>query len=355
MDIHSGGIDLAFPHHDNELAQSEACFDNEQWVNYFLHTGHLHIEGQKMSKSLKNFITIDEAMKMYSGRQLRLAFASVQWNNQLDFKEALIHEVKSTESTLNNFFKNVRALNNDYLAQLAERERETPISKKFTDLERSLMEQLKVSQDKVHVSFCDNLATPQALKALVELVTCTNTYISTVGANLKIEPVLAIAKYVTKILNIIGFPARPDQLGWVDSTGASSSANESSVEDIAMPYVKCLSTFRDQVRDLAIAKANVSEFLKLTDKIRDQDLLRLNVALDDRNGQSALVKFLTVEEREAMLKINEEKFAREQAKLQKKLEQQKLKELKEQERKEKAKVRAEDMFRTCLLYTSRCV
>jgi cysteinyl-tRNA synthetase len=58
MDIHSGGIDLCFPHHDNELAQSEAYFGNQQWVNYFLHAGHLDIEGQKMSKSLKNFITI---------------------------------------------------------------------------------------------------------------------------------------------------------------------------------------------------------------------------------------------------------------------------------------------------------
>lgn len=59
LDIHSGGIDLAFPHHDNELAQSEAQYDCRQWVNYFIHMGHLHIDGQKMSKSLKNFITID--------------------------------------------------------------------------------------------------------------------------------------------------------------------------------------------------------------------------------------------------------------------------------------------------------
>ncbi len=58
LDIHSGGIDLAFPHHDNEIAQSEAHYKCDQWVNYFLHAGHLHIEGQKMSKSLKNFVTI---------------------------------------------------------------------------------------------------------------------------------------------------------------------------------------------------------------------------------------------------------------------------------------------------------
>lgn len=80
IDIHSGGIDLAFPHHDNEMAQSEvsrrqrvhrarlsltsatvcqAYHNCPAWINYFLHTGHLHIEGLKMSKSLKNFITID--------------------------------------------------------------------------------------------------------------------------------------------------------------------------------------------------------------------------------------------------------------------------------------------------------
>ncbi len=60
LDIHAGGEDLRFPHHDNEIAQCEAFHGSQQWVNYFLHAGHLHIEGLKMSKSLKNFITIRE-------------------------------------------------------------------------------------------------------------------------------------------------------------------------------------------------------------------------------------------------------------------------------------------------------
>ena len=82
MDIHSGGVYLMFPHHDNELAQSEVRFISlallrglmcqayhgcQQWVNYFLHTGHLHIEGLKMSKSLKNFITIDVSVQFRPG------------------------------------------------------------------------------------------------------------------------------------------------------------------------------------------------------------------------------------------------------------------------------------------------
>jgi len=90
MDIHSGGIDLAFPHHDNEMAQSEASFyllenmaalivssqayhNCAPWVNYFIHTGHLHIEGLKMSKSLKNFITIDVCPLSASSENLRRA------------------------------------------------------------------------------------------------------------------------------------------------------------------------------------------------------------------------------------------------------------------------------------------
>src|SRR5208282_3056317 len=100
MDIHSGGIDLAFPHHDNELAQSEAYHDCQQWVNYFLHTGHLSIEGQKMSKSLKNFITIRDALKKYSARQLRLAFLTTAWDGPMDFKDDIMDEMKSLEEKL---------------------------------------------------------------------------------------------------------------------------------------------------------------------------------------------------------------------------------------------------------------
>lgn len=349
IDIHSGGIDLAFPHHDNEIAQSEACFDNDQWINYFLHTGHLHIEGQKMSKSLKNFITIKEALAKYSSRQLRLVFASAQWNNQLDFKESLVNEVKSLETSFNNFFQNVRALQSDNTHR--QESMDHNISKKLTSLEKKLLADLKATTEKVDIAFCDNLSTPQAIKALSDMVTTTNTYISTVGNDLKIEPVLDVCKYVTRILDIIGFPARPDKLGWVNAT-SSDGQSTSSLEEIAMPYVKVLSTFRDNVRSLAIDKAPLSEFLKLTDAVRDNDLLKLNISLDDRNGQSALVKFLTEEEKQEIIKFNEEKEAREEAKRLKKLEQQKLREQKEFERKEKAKVSPLEMFKNNDIYSA---
>lgn len=348
IDIHSGGIDLAFPHHDNELAQSEACFDNEQWINYFLHTGHLHIEGQKMSKSLKNFITIDEALQKYSARQLRLVFASVQWNNQLDFKESLIQEVKTVETSLNNFFKNVRALQNDQLHAL---EQGKYISKRLGPQEKQLSQELIATQARVHESFCDNLSTPQVLKALTDLVTTTNNYIKSIGTELRLEPVLANCQYITKILGVIGFNIRSDKLGWTNESDAESNVS-GSIEETVMPYVKALSTFRDNVRSMAINKVDSVEYLKLTDSLRDNDLLKLNIALDDRNGQNALIKFLSDDEKMEMLKLLQEKEAREEAKRLKKLEQQKANAKKEEERKAKASVSPLDMFKDKKMYSA---
>lgn len=86
LDIHTGGVDLKFPHHDNELAQSEAYFENDNWVKYFLHTGHLTIAGCKMSKSLKNFITIKQALEQHTYSQLRLTFLLHSWKDTLDYR-----------------------------------------------------------------------------------------------------------------------------------------------------------------------------------------------------------------------------------------------------------------------------
>lgn len=72
IDIHAGGEDLKFPHHDNSIAQTEAYLKSEQWINYFLHTGHLNIKDKKMSKSEKNFFTISEVLEKYTSRQVFL-------------------------------------------------------------------------------------------------------------------------------------------------------------------------------------------------------------------------------------------------------------------------------------------
>ena len=110
LDIHSGGIDLAFPHHDNELAQSEAYWINRecdqrqhQWVNYFMHMGHLSIQGSKMSKSLKNFITIREALGRgdWTPRGLRIIFLLGGWKDGIEITEDLVKAGNSWEEKVN--------------------------------------------------------------------------------------------------------------------------------------------------------------------------------------------------------------------------------------------------------------
>nr|CAD7588779.1 unnamed protein product [Timema genevievae] len=112
MDIHTGGVDLKFPHHDNELAQAEAYFDNDHWVRYFLHSGHLTIAGCKMSKSLKNFVTIRDALNRHSARQLRLAFLLHSWKDTLDYSINTMDMAIQYEKLLNvsTFFPFISSL-----------------------------------------------------------------------------------------------------------------------------------------------------------------------------------------------------------------------------------------------------
>ena len=88
--------------------QSEAYYDNDNWTRYFLHAGHLTIAGCKMSKSLKNFITIQDALKKNSARQLRLAFLLHSWKDTLDLSDNTMDLAKSYEKTVNEFFLTVK-------------------------------------------------------------------------------------------------------------------------------------------------------------------------------------------------------------------------------------------------------
>ncbi len=92
FDIHGGGLDLIFPHHENEIAQSRCCFETNAMANYWMHNGFLQVEGEKMSKSLGNFVTVDELLqseklggKKWSGDVLRLAMLMTQYKEPIDF------------------------------------------------------------------------------------------------------------------------------------------------------------------------------------------------------------------------------------------------------------------------------
>ncbi len=103
IDIHTGGVDLAFPHHENEIAQSEAA-TGKQFVRYWMHAEHLLVEGEKMSKSLGNFFTLrDLFAKGYKPSALRFALASVPYRRQLNFTFDGLQQATSSVERLRNF------------------------------------------------------------------------------------------------------------------------------------------------------------------------------------------------------------------------------------------------------------
>ncbi|MGH9742542.1 MAG: cysteine--tRNA ligase, partial [Candidatus Acidiferrum sp.] len=103
LDIHTGGIDLAFPHHENEIAQSEAA-TGKPFVRYWMHAEHLLVEGEKMSKSLGNFYTLrDLFAKGYKPSALRFALASVPYRKQLNFTFDGLQQAASSVERLRNF------------------------------------------------------------------------------------------------------------------------------------------------------------------------------------------------------------------------------------------------------------
>ncbi|KIR96146.1 cysteine-tRNA ligase [Cryptococcus deuterogattii 2001/935-1] len=281
MDVHSGGVDLMFPHHDNELAQAEAYHGCKQWVNYFLHTGHLHIEGLKMSKSLKNFITIDEALQTYSARQLRLAFMLQIWNAKLDFKKDLIVDTKAKEETFDNFFTNVRARMSDTAARGSNEDGKHH----YEEAEKNLMADLHKAQKDFRAALCDSFNTPAAIQILLDLISSVNLYFASRGREYNIAPVVTIAQWITRMLRMFGLgegDVTSGQIGW-GKEGDEAAGGD--LEGKLDPYLRAMASFRDDIRRLAIEGATAGEILKLCDKFRDQDLANLGIQLDD--GQSA--------------------------------------------------------------------
>ena len=102
IDIHGGGVDLIFPHHENEIAQSEARFGVKPWVKYWLHAGYLTIKGEKMSKSLGNIIPLRDLFAKYKPEALRLMLALTHYRSTIDFSYELLEQYEKIYERLKN-------------------------------------------------------------------------------------------------------------------------------------------------------------------------------------------------------------------------------------------------------------
>ncbi|XP_075401332.1 cysteine--tRNA ligase, cytoplasmic [Tenrec ecaudatus] len=332
MDIHGGGFDLRFPHHDNELAQSEAHFENDCWVRYFLHTGHLTIAGCKMSKSLKNFITIQDALKKHSARQLRLAFLMHAWKDTLDYSSNTMESALQYEKFMNEFFLNVKDILRapvDVTGQFEKWEKEE------VELNRNFYQRKAA----VHAALCDNVDTRTALEEMRALVGQCNLYIAARKAARR-RPNRALLQsaglYLTHMLRIFGAIEEDGSMGFPVGGHGTSLDLEATV----MPYLQALSEFREGVRRIAREK-QVSEVLQLSDALRDDVMPELGVRLEDHEGLPTVVKLV---DRDALLAEREEKRRVEEEKRRRKEEAARKRQEQEAAKLAKMRVPAREMF-----------
>ncbi len=101
IDIHAGGQDLQFPHHENEIAQSECC-NGVPFANYWMHNGYITIDNEKMSKSKGNFFTVRDILKDYDGEVMRFFLLSGHYRNPINFSDALMEQAKNGLARMEN-------------------------------------------------------------------------------------------------------------------------------------------------------------------------------------------------------------------------------------------------------------
>tara|TARA_B100001121_G_scaffold80101_1_gene71037 strand:+ start:581 stop:1951 length:1371 start_codon:yes stop_codon:yes gene_type:complete len=234
FDIHGGGSDLKFPHHENEIAQSE-CVTGKDFAKIWMHTGSLRIDKEKMSKSLGNFVTVKESLENHSPEVLRLFLISSHYRSPLNYSDESIEEAKSSLDRLYNSIEDL-----EYL------------SKESVKSEYS---------DKFHNAMQDDFNTPSAISVLFEIARQVNS----LKKDNEIEEATKLASELYDLSSILGLLQQDPNDYFRDGINISESQIQSLIDK----------------RN----KARAEKDFTLSDKIRD-DLLEMGIALEDRNNET---------------------------------------------------------------------
>jgi cysteinyl-tRNA synthetase len=157
FDIHGGARDLIFPHHENEIAQSESITGEKPFVKYWLHTGFLKINGEKMAKSLGNFITVREALKKYDAEAIRLFVLSTHYRSEIDFTD---ERLKGAETSLNRLYNSLENL---------EDAKKDSVEREPNKEEQLFGDNIKKLRNEFIDAMDEDFNTPRALASLFEM------------------------------------------------------------------------------------------------------------------------------------------------------------------------------------------
>ncbi|MDD3655362.1 MAG: cysteine--tRNA ligase [Atribacterota bacterium] len=192
FDIHAGGEDLIFPHHENEIAQSEAV-SGKPFAKYWLHNGYLKIDDKKMSKSLDNILTIRELSHKYDGSVIRHFLLSAHYRSPLNYSLEQMEQSKNSMETLINTFFNLNFLSN-----------KNHLNKGMDIESKKLIEKVEKMEDIFIKAMDDDFNTPVALSTLYLLSKETNIYLNE-ARNKNMEAIVKVIQFYENYgVNILG-------------------------------------------------------------------------------------------------------------------------------------------------------
>lgn len=214
LDVHSGGIDLRFPHHNNEVAQTCArhggTLDASHCFGHFVHVGHVQIEGLKMSKSLKNFITVSQMLERFSSDTFRMFVLMHHYRGGTSYSEAKMEDAGAVLARLLRFVEQHRAC----IAGV------TPA--KWDDADTEASRDVESTRAQVEALLADDMRTHEALHRLLEMVTRVNRYAS--AGTAKSGILSAAACCVERFLTAAGVSTRGPELTDARATAAVDAA-----------------------------------------------------------------------------------------------------------------------------------
>lgn len=236
IDIHAGGEDLVFPHHENEIAQSEAA-NGVPFSKYWMHNAFLNIDNKKMSKSLGNFFTVRDISKEYDLQVLRFFMLSAHYRNPINFSHDLM------ESAKNSLDRIITAVAN--LTHLMDSAKDGAM----TDEEQKLVEATKEMYTKFEAAMDDDFNTADAISAVFELVKFANSNSSSENTKEYLE---ALMKKITTLTDILGLIVVKKEEMLDDEIDALIAERQQARKDRNFARA-------DEIRDLLLSKGIILE------------------------------------------------------------------------------------------------
>ncbi|WP_033827307.1 cysteine--tRNA ligase [Bacillus andreraoultii] len=195
IDIHAGGQDLSFPHHENEIAQSESL-TGKPFANYWMHNGYINIDNEKMSKSLGNFVLVHEIIKKHDPNVLRYFMLSVHYRHPINFSEELMNNAKAGLERLQTSYKNLK--------------HRLDVSANLADHDQKWLDEISKYNEQFVTEMDDDFNTANAISILFELSKSANYYLMEQNTSTKV--IEAYIQSFEQFFNVLGLSLEKDEL-----------------------------------------------------------------------------------------------------------------------------------------------